>query len=510
MDRAAQPLRPRSVEGESSVTEASWEARSARPQFRRWRRLTGLILASLIFMAPLALLPYARAGHTETWQTLGLRGETILDLAVTSTEAERILYAETHTGLWRRIQGGSERAANWERIDDGLPRTPLGGPALAAWRNVPGRPLQLYALSGSGTARQLYKSDDGGATWANIGLAPGQTDRPAMLILPGLNNAPDQIILTTNSRIQRSSDGGATWAPGGPWPGSAGSEPGDEAGERIHTLLADYSAPERLYALTADAFLWLSENGGLSWHAAAPDQVDALAITPHFGLYLWAATADQLAKSTDDGASWAMQPLPNAGSASRVVALRGDPRVPETLYAALLGGAVYRTDNAGATTWALLGEPGSGVVTGLVLDPDSRDRLYAATDDGVWERVVTPLQPKFMPTLSPTPLPAPPTLTPTQTPTATATATATATFSPTPTATLTPTVTATASASPTRRPTRKPTQTRPPTTVPTPSPVGPTVPPPDAGTGGAPRPVTPERPVDTPAPEPATPVPDRP
>jgi hypothetical protein len=36
------------------------------------------------------------------------------------------------------------------------------------------------------------------------------------------------------------------------------------------------------------------------------------------------------------------------------------------------------------------------------------------------------------------------------------------------------------------------------------------VPPPDAGTGGAPPSVTPERPADTPAPEPATPVPDRP
>ena len=147
---------------------------------------------------------------------------------VTSTEAERIIYAETHTGLWRHIQGGSERTANWERIDEGLPRTRLGGPALAAWRNVPGRPLQLYALTGSGTARQLYKSDDGGSTWTNIGLAPGQTSRPALLVLPGLSGAPDQIILTTGSRVQRSTDGGATWAPGGPWPGEGGVELAEE------------------------------------------------------------------------------------------------------------------------------------------------------------------------------------------------------------------------------------------------------------------------------------------
>ena len=99
--------------------------------------------------------------------------------------------------------------------------------------------------------------------------------------------------------------------------------------------------------------------------------------------------------------------------------------MPETLYAALQGGAVYRTDDGGVT-WAFHGVPGSRKVTALALDPDSRARLYAATDDGIWERTVVPLQPKVMPTLSPTPLPLSPTTTPTATQTATATATATA------------------------------------------------------------------------------------
>ena len=115
----------------------------------------------------------------------------------------------------------------------------------------------------------------------------------------------------------------------------------------------------------------------------------------------------------------------------------------------LQGGAVYRTDDGGAT-WAFHGVPGSRKVTALALDPDSRARLYAATDDGIWERTVVPLQPKVMPTLSPTPLPLSPTTTPTATQTATATATATATFSPTPTVTSTATATITVTATPTR------------------------------------------------------------
>jgi photosystem II stability/assembly factor-like uncharacterized protein len=497
--------------------------RLAQPRFERWRRLAGLVLASLIFLAPLALLPYARASHADAWRALGLRGETVLNLVVTSREAERILYAETHTGLWRYVQDVAGRSAAWERIDSDLPRGALGGPALAAWRNVQGRPLQLYTLTGSGTNRQLHRSDDGGTSWSNIGPAPGQTAHPAMLVLPGLSGAPDQILLTTGSRIQRSTDGGATWAPGGPWPDNTGNASDSEAGEPVHTLLADASAPDHLYALTANSAVWLSENGGFSWHSAGLDRVSAIAITPHFGMYTWAATSDGLALNTDSDAAWTVQTLPGAAPAGRtddlgghIVALRGDPRVPETLYAALQGGAIFRTDDAGAT-WSSLGTAGSTRITGLALDPDSRGLLYAATDDGVWERTVIPLQPKVMPTLLPTPTPLPPTATAAPTLTATATRTATATFSPTPTWTATFTATATATATPTRRPTRKPAPTR--TQAPSPTPAQLDLhasPAPTAASSGSdvpsapvPTDTPPVRPVDTPAEATATPVPPR-
>ena len=186
-----------------------------------------------------------------------------------------------------------------------------------------------------------------------------------MLVLPGLNGAPDQIILTTNSRVQRSTDGGANVGAGRPLARQTDAALLGENDEPVRsTSWGDSSAPEHLYALTANASLWLSENGGLSWHSAELDRVSTIAITPHFGMYAWAATADRLAQSTDDGASWAMRPLPRSSAAGRsdnlsgrIVALRGDPRVPETLYAALQGGEVYRTDDAGAT-WVFLGHAG--------------------------------------------------------------------------------------------------------------------------------------------------------
>lgn len=482
---------------EAQPMPASAKARS-RP---RWLRgVAQLLAASVFFMAPLLLLPLARAERPESWQPLGLRGETVLALAVNSSEGERILYAETHTGLWRYSAEAGQADPQWQRIDGVLPRTALGGPALAAWRTVPGQSLQLYALTGSSTARQLYRTDDGGATWRSIGPAPGQTARPAMLVLPGLGAAPDLITLTTGSRVQRSSDGGATWAPGGPWPITEAAQGADD-NAAVGFLLGEASAPDRLYALAADGAFWQSESGGLSWQPAAVQSVSALAIAPYFGARIWAATAEGLAFSGDNGDSWTTLPLPGAATrgaqghrGGRIVALRSDTRVPDTLYAALEGGAVYRSDDGG-TTWLSLGVPGAGEVTALVLDPESRELLYAATDDGIWVRNVVPMQPTPAPTVLPTVAAPTPTVTPTLLPTAmpSPTATALATLTPTATATATPQPTATATRRPTRRPTatRAPSATRPPAPGLTAAP--PTAPPQAWSTA------TPELPTATPA-----------
>ncbi len=461
----------------------------------RRAKLAGIVFATLLFMSPLLMLPHARAAQAEAWRPLGLRGETILALAVTSNEGERIVYAETHTGLWRYTTGTDTAA--WERIDAGLPVGALGGPALAAWQVVPGRPLQIYALIGTGTARQLYRSDDSGRSWTGIGLAPGQTARPAMIVLPGPNGAPDQIILATGSRAQRSSDGGATWAPGGPWPGAETRTPG-EAVEPVDSLLVDPSAPERLFARSRGATLWISENGGLSWRPSKQDQVTAIAITSYFGIRVWAANAHDLALSTDAGASWTGAPLPAGG---RIVTLRSDTRVPETIYAARADGAVARSDDSGIT-WSGLGRPSGSHVTALALDPDLRSELYAATDDGVWMRTVAPPQPTLIPTPSATSLPtAAATASPSPTASPTVAPTASATASPTASPTVTPSPTASRTATPTRKPTLRPTATPRPIAVPTAAPTA------TAGeSGGGQRPPTSAPPtVEPPTAEPPPP-----
>lgn len=505
------------------------------------RLLRQLVAASLLFLAPLALLPWAQAAQPQAWALLGLGGEAVSALSVGVGDGQRLIYAETQTGLWRYSPSGG-----WERADRGLPRGPLGNPALAAWRTVPGRPQQIYAVTGSGTARQLYRSDDGGHAWVSVGPAPGQVARPPMLVLPGsqagragTENAAtlDFIALVGETRVQRSTDGGATWAPGGPWPGTAPAANGSPAahGARVRALLGDASMPERLYALTENGDLWSSESGGRAWRAvsvfapslAAPasptpglqpassslppnagpssERITALAIAPYFGLRIWAAGEHRLFYSSDGGNNWTAQPLPPGPQGTQPVhVILCDPRVSETLYIALADGTVYRSDDAGAT-WTSLGRPAGGQIAALALDPETRSQLYVATGNGVYVRSVVPLQPTAvpLPTETPTPSPAPeeelPPSSPTPTvatPTVTASATATATATPSATPTLTPTATATATATPSRTATPTLTATSRPATAtapPQPIPVPPAVP-------VSPGPPLPTAPAGTPPP----------
>lgn len=422
-----------------------------------------LAFVTVLFMAPLALLPFARADQAEAWYPVGLRGQAVRAMSVISRGGRWVICAETATGLWRLEQGQK----TWQRIDAALPKRALGAPALVAWRNVPGRLQQLYALTESDGDRQLYRSDDGGDSWLRIGPAPGQGPRAAMVVLPGVNGR-DLIVISTATRAQRSVDGGASWAPGGEWPQSVQGSDGRQT-DPVRVLYGDSSASERLFALVDNGDLWATDNGGLSWRVLAPGApVNALAIAPYFGIRLWAATQAGLMLSPDNGVSWQTLPLPDSTglAGGQVVALRNDPRVAEALYIAMKNGMTYSTADNGMS-WVSLGTVGAARIVALAIDQDTRDVLFAATDDGIWARRLVPSQPTPVPTLTTTvPLP---TETPTRTPSPTRTPTHTATLTPIPSPSWTPSATATATETATWTPTRRPTPTRTPTRTATPT-----------------------------------------
>ncbi len=374
---------------------------------------------------------------------------------------------------------------SWQRIDQGLPHSAFGAPLLASWRNVPGKPLEMYALAGPAEARQLYHSEDGGSGWQPVEVAPGESPAPVLAVVAGSADGPSAIVIATGSRrLQRSLDGGATWAPGGPWPQESadGNPVGPGAEDLVDELLVQAHTPEHILALSKHGELWVSDNGGLSWHGAGPVDEPVTAAAWAGDDAQWAAAAREgepmLFFRGDKADAWEARGLPGEG-----VSLAAEPGIRDSVYAAVRGGQVYHTPDRG-DTWAHLGAPRAQHVTSLAVQPGTRSTLYATTEDGVWARPVTPATPTATPTSTVTALPsavpaAPATAAPTSArpsaqPTAPAKATAapSATASPTATvrATASPTFTATASPTatlPAATPTRRATVTsRPPTETP--------------------------------------------
>ncbi len=338
----------------------------------------GLAAASALFLAPLLFVPLVgasqRVANGDAWQPTGLRGQTVLQMEVTSSEGETILYAHTASGLWRRT--GASGAGAWQQIDAGLPRSSLGAPQVAAWRLVYGRPLQLYVLAGPNDERQLYRTDDGGASWMAVGPAPGQGRSPVMAIVPGVGGAHDTILIATQTRLQRSTDGGATWTPGGAWPD--GDASGAVDGEPVQALFAEASAPDQLLALAHSGALWISDSGGLSWHAAETGfDVSAVALAPYFGLRVWAAGHDLLAYSGDSAATWMRYagpsdaPHPGESWVGRPWPCASIPACPARCmprWRAVRSIAPMTVAPPGSR-WACRGPR----VTGLHVEPDGRD-----------------------------------------------------------------------------------------------------------------------------------------
>jgi photosystem II stability/assembly factor-like uncharacterized protein len=167
-----------------------------------------------------------------TWtRTLFLNDSTgVSDIAVnpahpetmycaTLTRVRRLTYRRAHgpdCGVWR----STDRGATWTRLGGGLPSgTDVGRIALAV---APSRPSRVYAsvISGSTggyTGLGLWRSDDGGATWARVD-ADFLTHRNAFggfgwyfgRVAVAPQDADDVWVLGVS--LLRSTDGGVTLA----------------------------------------------------------------------------------------------------------------------------------------------------------------------------------------------------------------------------------------------------------------------------------------------------------
>ncbi|HEX5501809.1 MAG TPA: glycosyl hydrolase [Thermomicrobiales bacterium] len=150
------------------------------------------------------------------WRLIGpFRGGRVIAVAGHPTEPATFYMGSTGGGVWKTSDAG----AYWENISDGFfKRASVGAIAVAE-----ADPNVIYVGMGESTIRSnvshgdgVYKSTDGGRTWAQCGLAATRNigkvrvhpQNPELVYVAALGHAHGP---NPERGVYRSRDGGATW-----------------------------------------------------------------------------------------------------------------------------------------------------------------------------------------------------------------------------------------------------------------------------------------------------------
>jgi photosystem II stability/assembly factor-like uncharacterized protein len=332
---------------------------SARSHPRPSRTAVGILLAA----ATIAGSPPALAHDPSAWGGLfrsrdfgvtwlpGTPGRIVggaLGLAVSPADANHLLLA-TDSGLLRSRNGGRD----WEVEAP----TVLVGPVFAVAFDAEGR--QTLAATGSALFRG---GDDRG--WRSA--SPPEGAAPARAVVRG--GAAGRFYLAGWRGLYRTDDGGGSWA-----------DLADGLPEEPATALAvQPDSPEILYAVVGGR-IWARPGGG-AWErrdgGIPPVPIDTVAVDPREPRVLWAAGDDRLFRTLDAGATWSPvgRPLAERNTSVRGIASAGGA-----------GPLVLTTDRGlfrsgdGGQSWALMADalPAHIEAGPLVSDPVDPATLYA-------------------------------------------------------------------------------------------------------------------------------------
>jgi photosystem II stability/assembly factor-like uncharacterized protein len=291
--------------------------------------------------------------------------------------------------IWA-ISDGSDWV--YESIDDGANWTPVQVSSgqinldIQYHDTVSGL---IWAAAGGG-----YYSTDDGATWTALNAQIGQIHQFALVVGAGARETAT-IYAGTDSGVYKSSDGGDTWAEkvqglGAALPGAI--------------VVSPFNADEA-YAAVQGKGLLRSLDGGTHWQNTTIPNGDyrpGMAADPftlgkfYFSYGNFQATP-QVYVTTDHAASYTAYPvtLPPefSGRQAKINALAANPATTGSLLAGVCldyshfpdptEGLVYASTNGGAT-WTQQTTPASAMcINSLAFDPQNPQNVYAGTEGGL-------------------------------------------------------------------------------------------------------------------------------
>jgi photosystem II stability/assembly factor-like uncharacterized protein len=305
-------------------------------------------------------------------------------------------------GIWKTVNGGT----TWTPVFDGQPALSIGALAVfqanpaIVWAGTGEANVHISALSGDG----IYRSLDGGKTWSHLGLAG--TEHIARIVLHPTN--PDVAWVAALGPSYRESaergvfkteDGGRTWA----------KVLFVDAKTGAADLAIDPRNPGKLYAAMWEHRRWpwffrsggpgsglhVSLDGGRTWARRTADdglpegelgriKLAVSRSNPEIVYAMVEAKTSALLRSEDGGASFrTVNASPNLDLRPFFFAgLAVDPQWPNRVYN--LDMSLHVSDDNGRTFRDLLG--GQGIhadLHAIWIDPGDPRRLAIGTDGGL-------------------------------------------------------------------------------------------------------------------------------
>lgn len=299
---------------------------------------------------------YSTINGGQTWmpRSKGLaEGYGAFEIVYHPSDHDR-LYVATNKGIYSSVNAG----ASWQPI--GLDSLQVTNLAIH-----PASPDVMYAATGNG----LYKTSDGGGTWNPV--AP--TLLSGMIYVLALASDGSVVYVAKGKHIHSSLDGETAWSD-------------VTISDTVECIVAVPGAPEEALAATHGGVFkttnrvdWtLLSDGSLEdaqWAVMSPDDPNTVfAVTGMMLPGVW--------RSNNGGNHWEASPSPEtAPPIWTLLAMRG---APNTIYAVLTNGDLYRSTNGGQLWTDARGDL-LGTIARIAQVGDSPTALLASTGTAIYK-----------------------------------------------------------------------------------------------------------------------------
>lgn len=315
---------------------------------------------------------YKSTNGGKRWRRLSIGTIQVFDLLIPRSQPD-VLYAGTARGVFKSEDGGD----TWVTANDGIAVPGVTDAQVTQLLTDPSVPDVLYARTQD--PGPLFKSDDAGDSWHQVNasvhtVALSESSPGTLYIAKGPEPDPAGGVIDYGFAVWRSSNGGQTWTEMGTFP---------SVGRRITAMAVDRTDPEHLW-LGGWEMLLVSHDGGAT---ANPPETHfsgaatfAIAVAPQDAQIVYAGHGDgHLSVTHDGGTSW--QRLADVGSGGpdgAIVALAVHPVDPNLVFAGSLEG-VFKSRDGGNTFMRVTNGLADTRVISVAPDPSDVDRLFVGT-----------------------------------------------------------------------------------------------------------------------------------